>query len=89
VVDLEAMARAVGLLSERQQIPFLAPRAAVLKGWGDDGLAYCNHISGMAVVQIETNIHGGWPPCDDEELKDGAALRARRAYSWKRRRVGE
>jgi len=62
---------------------FLAPRAAVLKGWGDDGLDYCNHISGMAVVQIETNIDGEWPPCDDEELKEAAALRARRAYSWK------
>jgi hypothetical protein len=58
---------------------FLAPRAAVLKGWGDDGLAYCDPVTGLAVVLIETNLDGEWPPCDDEELKEAAAFRARRA----------
>ena len=62
---------------------FLAPRAAVLKGWGDDGLPYCNQISGMAVVQIETNLDGEWPSCNDEELEEAAGLRARQACSRK------
>jgi hypothetical protein len=33
---------------------FLSTRAQVIKCWGTKGLAYCDHITGMAVVRIES-----------------------------------
>jgi hypothetical protein len=58
---------------------FLAGRAQVIKGWGTQGLAHCDPVTGMAVARLETNLSGNWPPIHDreleEKLKNTAALR--------------
>ena len=35
---------------------YLETRAQVIKTWGGQGHAYCNHITGMAVARIETML---------------------------------
>jgi len=35
---------------------FMAPRAQVLKGWGNAGLKYCDPKTGMAPARVETRL---------------------------------
>jgi hypothetical protein len=35
---------------------FMMPRDQVIKGWGTEGLAHCDPVTGMAAVRIETVI---------------------------------
>ena len=35
---------------------FLASRAYVIKTWGMEGLAYCDPVTGLAAVRIETEL---------------------------------
>jgi hypothetical protein len=56
---------------------FLATRAQVMKGWGTQGLVYCDPITGMAVARIETNLLGDWPPINDREIVGGGSLKER------------
>jgi hypothetical protein len=54
---------------------YLATRTQVIHGWGPEGVAYCDAITGMALARIETLLRGGWPPGYDRELKEWAAFR--------------